>query len=87
MLLKKKIMLIEDQALLNNMLQKVLTNDYEIVCSCTSAKDMLILYQKYTPDLILTDVVTKEDEAKISNLVETIKAKREAKKAEKAAAL
>lgn len=60
MLLKKKIMLIEDQALLNNMLQKVLTNDYEIVCSCTSAKDMLILYQKYTPDLILTDVVTKD---------------------------
>ena len=35
MLLKKKIMLIEDQALLNNMLHKVLTNDYEIVCSCT----------------------------------------------------
>ena len=35
----------------------------------------------------ISDVVTKEDEAKISNLVETIKAKREAKKAEKAAAL
>ncbi len=60
MSIKKKIMLIEDQTLLNNMLQKVLTNDYEIVCSCTSAKDMLILYQKYTPDLILTDVVTKD---------------------------
>ena len=60
MLLKKKIMLIEDQTLLNNMLQKVLSNDYDIVCSCTSAKDMLTLYQKYTPDLILTDVVTKD---------------------------
>lgn len=35
----------------------------------------------------VSDAVTKEDEAKISNLVETIKAKREAKKAEKAAAL
>ena len=35
----------------------------------------------------ISDVVTKEDETKISNLVETIKAKREAKKAEKAAAL
>ena len=35
----------------------------------------------------VSDVVTKEDEAKISNLVETIKAKREAKKAERAAAL
>lgn len=60
MLLKKKIMIIEDQTLLNNMLQKVLSNDYDIVCSCTSAKDMLTLYQKYTPDLILTDVVTKD---------------------------
>ncbi len=35
----------------------------------------------------IPDVITKEDEAKISNLVETIKAKREAKKAERAAAL
>lgn len=60
MSIKKKIMLIEDQTLLNNMLQKVLSNDYDIVCSCTSAKDMLTLYQKYTPDLILTDVVTKD---------------------------
>ena len=60
MSIKKKIMIIEDQTLLNNMLQKVLSNDYDIVCSCTSAKDMLTLYQKYTPDLILTDVVTKD---------------------------
>ena len=60
MSIKKKIMIIQDQTLLNNMLQKVLSNDYDIVCSCTSAKDMLTLYQKYTPDLILTDVVTKD---------------------------
>ena len=60
MSIKKKIMIIEDQTLLNNMLQKVLSNDYDIVCSCTSAKDMLTLYQKHTPDLILTDVVTKD---------------------------
>ncbi|MGM9876943.1 MAG: response regulator, partial [Bacilli bacterium] len=58
---KKKIMIIEDQALLNNMMQKILSNDYEIVCTCTSAKDMMTLYQKYTPDLILTDVVTKDN--------------------------
>lgn len=58
--IKKKIMIIEDQALLNNMIQKLLSNDYEIVCSSTSAKDMMTLYQKYTPDLILTDVVTKD---------------------------
>ena len=56
---KKKIIIIEDQALLNNMIKKTLSNDYEIVSTCTSAKDMMTLYKKYTPDLILTDVVTK----------------------------
>lgn len=60
MSIKKKIMIIEDQALLNNMMQKLLSNDYDIVCTCTSAKDIMSLYQKYTPDLILTDVVTKD---------------------------
>ena len=54
---KKKIMIIEDQALLNNMLKNTLSNDYDIVCTCTSAKDMMNLYKKYKPDLILTDVV------------------------------
>ena len=55
---KKKIMIIEDQALLNNMIKKTLSNDYDIVCTCTCAKDMMRLYEKYLPDLILTDVVT-----------------------------
>lgn len=57
---KKKIMIIEDQALLNNMLKNTLSNDYDVVSTCTSAKDMMNLYKKYKPDLILTDVVTKE---------------------------
>ena len=57
---KKKIMIIEDQALLNNMLKNTLSNDYDIVCTCTSAKDMMNLYKIHKPDLILTDVVTKE---------------------------
>ena len=60
MSIKKKIMIIEDQALLNNMMQKLLSNDYDIVCTCTSAKEMMNLYKIYTPDLILTDVVTKD---------------------------
>lgn len=55
---RKKIMIIEDQALLNNMIKKTLSDDYNIVCTCTCAKDMMSLYEKYTPDLILTDVVT-----------------------------
>ena len=58
MLLKKKIMLIEDQALLNNMIKKTLEEYYDVVCTCSCAKDMMSLYKKYTPDLILTDVVT-----------------------------
>ena len=55
---KKKIMIIEDQALLNNMIKKTLSDDYDIVSTCTCAKDMMSLYKKYLPDLILTDVVT-----------------------------
>ena len=57
---KKKIIIIEDQPLLNSMMQKILSNDYEIVSSCTSAKDMLNLCDKYNPNLILTDVITKD---------------------------
>lgn len=55
---RKKIMIIEDQALLNNMLKNTLSTEYDIVCTCTCAKDMMNLYQKYLPDLILTDVIT-----------------------------
>lgn len=53
-----KIMIIEDQALLNNMIKKTLEEYYDVVCTCSCAKDMMSLYKKYTPDLILTDVVT-----------------------------
>ena len=60
MISKKKIMIIEDQALLNNMIKKTLSNDYDIVCTCACAKDMMSLYEKYIPDLILTDVVTMD---------------------------
>ena len=53
-----KIMIIEDQALLNNMIKKTLEEYYDVVCTCSCAEDMMSLYKKYTPDLILTDVVT-----------------------------
>ena len=56
---KKKIIIIEDQPLLNSMMQKTLSNDYDIVATSTTAKDMLSLVEKYHPDLILTDVITK----------------------------
>ena len=53
-------MIIEDQAFFNSMMQKILSNDYDIVCTCTSAKDMMSLYKKYTPDLILTMLLQKK---------------------------
>lgn len=59
MINKKKIIIIEDQPLLNNLMQKILSNDYDIVATSTTAKDMLDLAKEYQPDLILTDVITK----------------------------
>ena len=55
---KHKIMIVEDQALLNNMIKKTLSEYYDVVCTCSSARDMMKLYKLHTPDLILTDVVT-----------------------------
>lgn len=59
MLSKKKIIIIEDQPLLNSMMQKLLADDYDIVSTCTSAKDMLKLCDKYMPDLVITDIITE----------------------------
>ena len=60
MSLKKKIIIIEDQPLLNNMLKKTLENEYDVIATCTSAKNMLTLCEAYMPDLVLTDVITKD---------------------------
>ena len=58
---KKKIIIIEDQPLLNSMMKEILSKDFNIVGTSTSAKDMLQLCDKYKPDLVLTDVVTKDN--------------------------
>ena len=58
---KKKIIIIEDQPLLNSMMKEILSKEYDVVCTSTSAKDMLMLCDRYKPDLILTDVVTKDN--------------------------
>lgn len=58
---KKKIIIIEDQPLLNSMMKDILSKEYDIVYTCTCAKNMLALCDKYKPDLILTDVVTKDN--------------------------
>ena len=58
----KKLIIIEDQPLLNSMMQKTLKDKYEIVSTSTNAKEMLNLCEQYMPDLILTDVITKDAE-------------------------
>ena len=58
---KKKIIIIEDQPLLNSMMKEILSKDFNIVGTSTSAKDMLQLCDRYKPDLVLTDVVTKDN--------------------------
>ena len=58
---KKKIIIIEDQPLLNSMMKEILSKEYNIVCTSISAKDMVTLCDKYKPDLVLTDVVTKDN--------------------------
>ena len=58
---KEKIIIIEDQPLLNSMMKEILSKEYNVICTSTSAKDMLILCDRYKPDMILTDVVTKDN--------------------------
>lgn len=59
---KKKIIIIEDQPLLNCMLKQTLEKYYNVIGSSTNAKDMEILIEKQIPDLILTDVITSNNE-------------------------
>ena len=50
---KEKIIIIEDQPLLNSMMKEILSKEYNVICTSTSAKDMLILCDRYKPDMIL----------------------------------
>ena len=55
---KRKILIVEDQPLLNNMLRDALSENFNVVATCTSANDMLPLCDKKKPDVVLTDVLT-----------------------------
>ena len=59
---KKKIIIIEDIPLLNSMLKNLLSKKYEIIATSVSAKEIPSLCEKYNPDLILTDVLTKDNQ-------------------------
>lgn len=58
---KKKIIIIEDIPLFNNMMKNTLSSEFDIVKTSTSAKDMLSLCDIYHPDLVLTDVMTENN--------------------------
>lgn len=63
----KKIIIIEDQLILNDMLKKILEESFDIVATSDNAKDILNLCNKYKPDLVLTDICTKNNSSGIKN--------------------
>ena len=58
---KSKIIIIEDQIILNDSLKQTLSNKYDVLATSLSAKNMLSLCDKHKPDLILTDICTQEN--------------------------
>ena len=64
---KSKIIIIEDQIILNDSLKQAISSKYDVVATSLSAKDMLKLCEKYKPDLILTDICTLENSNGITN--------------------
>lgn len=63
----KKIIIIEDQMILNDMLRRTLSEYYNVIATTDDAKNMLNLCLKYNPDLVLTDIVTKNNVSGIKN--------------------
>lgn len=64
---KSKIIIIEDQIILNDSLKQAISSKYDVVATSLSAKDMLKLCEKNKPDLILTDICTLENSNGITN--------------------
>ena len=65
--MKKKIIIIEDQQILNEMLKNTLSDTFEVVATSTNAKDMLKLCIEFEPDMVLTDILTANKENGITN--------------------
>lgn len=63
----KKIIIIEDQIILNDMLKKTISEFLDVVAVSVDADDMLRLCTKYKPDIVLTDICTKNSSNGISN--------------------
>lgn len=63
----KKIVIIEDQIILNDMLKNTISNTYNVVATSDDASDLIKLCDLYKPDLILTDICTKNNSSGIIN--------------------
>lgn len=56
-----KIIIIEDQVILNDLLKNTLSNKYNIVATSEDASEMIELCSKYKPDLVICDVITNNN--------------------------
>ena len=64
---RKKIIIIEDQIILNDMLKKIISNNYDVVATSDDANNLITLCEKYNPDIVLTDICTKNNSSGIIN--------------------
>lgn len=65
----KKIIIIEDQNLVREILENEIkaSNEIDVVASSDNADNMVSLYEKYSPDLILSDIYTKNNASGLEN--------------------
>ncbi len=63
----KKIVIVEDQIILNDMLKNTISNTYNVVATSDDASELIKLCDLYKPDLILTDICTKNNSSGIIN--------------------
>ena len=63
----KKIVIVEDQMILNDMLKNTISNTYNVVATSDDASELIKLCDLYKPDLILTDICTKNNASGIIN--------------------
>ncbi|MGN1379121.1 MAG: response regulator transcription factor [Bacilli bacterium] len=64
---RKKIIIVEDQIILNDMLKKIISNNYDVVATSDDASNLIALCEKYNPDIVLTDICTKNNSNGIIN--------------------
>ena len=64
---RKKIIIIEDLIILNDMLKKIISNNYDVVATSDDANNLITLCEKYNPDIVLTDICTKNNSNGIIN--------------------